>query len=110
MGFGFRVSGLAPLHTQGVFFFFFLGGGGGGAACHAKACIFNAVQQFSLVLASFPPPAVSFHRPPPKPLPFQGLGPSPSIPTSFKLSRRARGQGIRGARSLVIVRDLGTLA
>ena len=38
--------------------------GCGGAACHAKASVSNAIQQFSLVLGSFSPPAVSFHRPP----------------------------------------------
>ena len=39
---------------------------------------FQCNPTISLVLGSFSPPAVSFHRPPPKPLP---LGLSPSIPT-----------------------------
>ena len=71
---GFRVSRcaaavstmwvMAPRHTQEVW-------GGGGAAYHAKAFVCNAVQQFSFVLGFFFPPAVSFYRPPPKPLPFR---------------------------------------
>ena len=68
-GLGFRVAAVSAMCTwrpytpKGC-------GGGGGAACHAKASVVNVIQQlhWCWVLS---PHTVSFHRSPPKPLPFR---------------------------------------
>ena len=61
-----------------------------------KALVFNLAQQFSLVLVSFSSPAVSFHRPAPKPLPFRAVALNSHLEKRFTAPVQTKLEGLEG--------------